>query len=67
MNNGKLWFRRMTPDDIEQVMRVEREVYEFPWSERIFSDCIRVGYFCWLALQQALYKRQQKEIRHLQG
>ncbi|MCP4765556.1 MAG: ribosomal protein S18-alanine N-acetyltransferase [Gammaproteobacteria bacterium] len=42
----------MTQDDIEQVMKVEHEVYEFPWSEGIFSDCIRVGYYCWLALQQ---------------
>ena len=40
----------MTPADLERVIRVEREVYEFPWSERIFNDCIRVGYHCWLAL-----------------
>ena len=40
----------MTPADLEKVIRVEREVYEFPWSKRIFSDCIRVGYHCWLAL-----------------
>jgi ribosomal-protein-alanine N-acetyltransferase len=50
MSDALLSFRRMTPDDLEQVMRVEREVYEFPWSERIFRDCIRVGYYCWLAL-----------------
>ena len=42
----------MQPDDLEQVMRVEREVYQFPWTERIFSDCIRVGYHCWIALHQ---------------
>lgn len=52
MNDAVLEFRRMTPEDIAQVMEVENEVYEFPWSERIFSDCIRVGYYCWLALQQ---------------
>ena len=50
MNDQVLWFRRMTTDDLDQVMRVEREVYEFPWTERIFRDCIRVGYYCWLAL-----------------
>jgi ribosomal-protein-alanine N-acetyltransferase len=49
MNDAVLWFRRMTLDDLDQVMRVEREVYQFPWTERIFSDCIRVGYYCWLA------------------
>jgi ribosomal-protein-alanine N-acetyltransferase len=52
MNDAVLKFRRMTLDDLEQVMQVENAVYEFPWSERIFSDCIRVGYHCWLALQQ---------------
>ncbi|UCH39097.1 MAG: ribosomal protein S18-alanine N-acetyltransferase [Gammaproteobacteria bacterium] len=52
MNNDNLWFRRMTLDDVGQVMKIEREVYEFPWTERIFKDCIRVGYQCWMALQQ---------------
>ena len=47
-----LRFRRMVQEDIEQVMKVENEVYEFPWSNQIFSDCIRVGYYCWLAMQQ---------------
>jgi ribosomal-protein-alanine N-acetyltransferase len=51
MKEDLLQYRRMTPQDLEQVMRVEREVYEFPWTEQIFSDCIRVGYYCWLALQ----------------
>lgn len=51
MNAVKLWFRRMTPQDLERVMQIEREVYPFPWTESIFSDCMRVGYHCWLALQ----------------
>ena len=50
MTAKDLWFRRMTPGDVERVISVEREVYQFPWSERIFNDCIRVGYQCWLAL-----------------
>jgi ribosomal-protein-alanine N-acetyltransferase len=52
MSDAELWFRRMTVQDLEQVMRIERQVYQFPWTERIFSDCIRVGYQCWLALLQ---------------
>jgi ribosomal-protein-alanine N-acetyltransferase len=52
MSDPGLWFRRMTLGDVERVMRVEHEVYEFPWTEKIFSDCIRVGYYCWLALQR---------------
>lgn len=50
MNETELWFRPMTLSDVERVMIVEQEVYQFPWTERIFSDCIRVGYHCWLAL-----------------
>ena len=52
MNDSIVRYRRMTLDDIEQVMQVERDVYQYPWTERIFSDCIRVGYHCWLALYQ---------------
>ncbi len=39
----------MTLADVEQVIKVEQDVYQFPWTERIFKDCIRVGYQCWLA------------------
>ncbi len=52
MNDSELCFRRMALADVRRVMKVEREVYEFPWTEKIFNDCIRVGYHCWLALQQ---------------
>ena len=52
MSDPGLWFRRMTLGDVERVMKVEHQVYEFPWTEKIFSDCIRVGYYCWLALQR---------------
>lgn len=51
MNEPALEFRRMTLSDLDRVMKVEREVYDFPWTERIFSDCMRVGYLCWLALR----------------
>ena len=52
MSDTGLWFRRMTLDDVDGVMQVEQDIYEFPWTDKIFSDCIRVGYHCWLALQQ---------------
>ena len=51
MMEAPLEFRRMTLADLDRVMRVEEDVYEFPWTRRIFSDCIRVGYLCWLALR----------------
>ena len=39
-------FRPMLLSDIAGVMAVERASYPFPWSDGIFRDCIRVGYFC---------------------
>ncbi|MDH5353604.1 MAG: ribosomal protein S18-alanine N-acetyltransferase [Gammaproteobacteria bacterium] len=49
MSHRTLNFRRMKTDDIAQVMQVEKAVYQYPWTEGIFNDCIRVGYECWLA------------------
>jgi ribosomal-protein-alanine N-acetyltransferase len=49
MIENDLTFRTMTLDDVDEVMLLENEVYQFPWTDRIFKDCIRVGYDCWLA------------------
>lgn len=38
--------RAMREVDVRSVIRVEREAYEFPWTEGIFRDCLRVGYCC---------------------
>jgi ribosomal-protein-alanine N-acetyltransferase len=32
--------------DIPMVVTIERSAYQFPWSEGIFRDCLRVGYVC---------------------
>jgi ribosomal-protein-alanine N-acetyltransferase len=42
-------FRAMTPYDVAGVGAVERASYQFPWSEGIFRDCLRVGYLCRVA------------------
>ena len=42
-------FRAMTPGDLPAVAAVERASYQFPWSEGIFRDCLRVGYLCRVA------------------
>ncbi len=52
MTASNLTFRPMTLDDVDAVMLLENEVYQFPWNDRIFRDCIRVGYDCWLALSE---------------
>ncbi len=42
-------FRAMSPGDLPAVAAIERASYEFPWSEGIFRDCLRVGYLCRVA------------------
>ena len=42
-------FRAMTPFDVAGVGAVERASYQFPWSDGIFRDCLRVGYLCRVA------------------
>ena len=39
-------FRPMREVDLDEVLAMEREVYEFPWSRQIFRDCLRAGYSC---------------------
>ncbi len=38
--------RPMVESDVSSVVAVERASYQFPWSEGIFRDCLRVGYVC---------------------
>jgi len=38
--------RAMRGNDIADVVGIERASYQFPWSEGIFRDCLRVGYVC---------------------
>ena len=36
--------RAMRGNDVAEVVAIERASYQFPWSEGIFRDCLRVGY-----------------------
>lgn len=38
--------RPMHELDVPLVVAIERSAYQFPWSEGIFRDCLRVGYIC---------------------
>lgn len=40
--------RLMVPADVDAVMAIEQAAYEFPWTEGILRDCLRVGYSCWV-------------------
>src|SRR5215467_1510019 len=41
-----LLIRPMRAGDVAEVVAIERSLYQFPWSEGIFRDCLRVGYVC---------------------
>jgi ribosomal-protein-alanine N-acetyltransferase len=38
--------RPMRASDVAEVVAIERASYQFPWSDGIFRDCLRVGYLC---------------------
>ncbi len=38
--------RSMTHDDLDDVSRIEKQSYGFPWSAGIFRDCLLAGYQC---------------------
>ncbi len=42
-------FRDMYERDIPAVLGVEGLCYSFPWSARVFRDCLSAGYICRLA------------------
>lgn len=40
--------RRMRASDLDFVVENEELSYPNPWSRRIFLDCLRAGYECWV-------------------
>jgi [ribosomal protein S18]-alanine N-acetyltransferase len=44
--------RAMADGDVRGVIEIERASYQFPWSEGIFRDCLRVGYVCRVVMMQ---------------
>lgn len=44
--------REMRESDLEQVIRIEHEIFLFPWSIGNFSDSIRAGHHCRVLVQQ---------------
>lgn len=39
-------FAPMAARHVAQVGTMERHNYEFPWTDGIFRDCVKAGYFC---------------------
>lgn len=40
-------FRTLAQSDIADILQIENQCYEFPWSEQIFRDCIDSNYQCY--------------------
>jgi len=45
----QLHYRRMRAADLAEVARLEKSLYEFPWSLGNFRDSVTAGYDCWVA------------------
>lgn len=39
--------RPLVESDLETVMAIERDLYEFPWTPGNFRDSLSAGYSCW--------------------
>jgi len=44
--SGVPQFRPMCWSELPRILEIEQLAYEFPWTEGIFKDCLRVGYLC---------------------
>lgn len=40
--------REMTIADVPAVYAIEQAVASGPWGEQLFLDCLKVGYACWV-------------------
>ncbi len=43
-----VFMRSMRASDLDLVVQSENLSYQQPWSKRIFLDCLRAGYECWV-------------------
>ena len=43
--------RPISFNDLPSVIRIENSSYEFPWSEKIFQDCISANYISRVAIK----------------
>ncbi len=46
--------RPMIERDVPEVIEIERQAYDFPWSKGVMIDCIRCGYIAWVLEHEGL-------------
>jgi len=51
LDNPRIEYRPMQVADLPRVLEIEHGGYDYPWTEGIFKDCLRVGYCCWLLIE----------------
>lgn len=58
------YLRRMTIEDIPGVMMGESQSYSHPWTEGIFTDCLKVNHYsCWvLELDDSIINETDENI-----
>lgn len=56
MVEAELSISTMQVTDLADVLRIEQACYDFPWSEQLIRDCLKVGY-------HALVLREEGAIR----
>lgn len=54
-------FREMQRADLLEVVRVENSCYDFPWSEKIFTDCHNAGYLCFVIEQNPIAESERDQ------
>lgn len=47
-SRSEYFARTMRSSDLDLVVKNEAASYNQPWSKRIFIDCLRAGYQCWV-------------------
>ena len=52
INQPAISLRPMRIADLDRIMQIENVMYAYPWTEGIFRDCLRVGYCCWVMMQE---------------
>ena len=47
-SSSEYFARNMRSSDLDLVVQNEAAAYVHPWTKRIFIDCLRAGYQCWV-------------------
>ena len=52
LKSEALDIRPIQENDFPSVLKIEQASYRFPWSERLFLDCVAAGYHCRVLLKE---------------